>query len=204
MTKQELRNEINEITRIFLSAKYYELDLKYFNSIKYKHPLVYKTFYFFIERIYHSISVALILDLCKLFDKREKYSFIRLKNKINENYEKSELNIQVPKPDFVEIFNTLNSVEIENLLLKLKTTRDEYYAHFDRTRTDFGKIQINSGETSKLINVAENILKNIELKYFKIDVNFDLTIGELGHNIFDRLNEWEKYREQYGLLKKSK
>ncbi len=201
MTNLELRNEINEITRIFLSAKYYELDFKYFNSIKYKQPLVYRSFYFFIERIFHSISVAMILDLCKLFDKREKYSFIRLKNKMNENYEKSELNNKVPKPDFVEIFSALNTVEVEDILLKLKTTRDEYYAHFDRTRTDFSTIQINSGETSKLIYIAEDILKNIKLKYFKISVIFNLTIGELGHNIFNRLNEWEKYREQYGLLK---
>lgn len=204
MTKQELRNEINEITRIFLSAKYYELDFKYFNSVKYTQPLVYKTFSFFIERIYHSISVALILDLCKLFDKREKYSFIRLKNKMNENYEKQELNNLFPQHDFIEIFSKLNSVEIEKLLVKLKTTRDEFYAHFDRTRTEFGEIQMDSNETTKLISIAENILKNIELNYFGVSVDFNLTIGELGHNIFERLNEWEEYRGKYGILKKNR
>jgi len=201
MRKKELRIEINEIKRIFLSAKYYELDFKYINSIKYNQPVVYKTFYFFIERIFHSVSVALILDLCKLFDKREKYSFIKLKNKMNENYEKSELNDQIQKPELVEIFNTLNSDEIENLLIKLKTTRDQYYAHFDRTRTEFGEIQISSKETSRLISIAENILKSIEQKYFAVSVNFDLTISELGYNIFERLNEWEEYREKFGLLK---
>jgi len=201
MKIEDLRNEINEIERIFQSAKYYELDFKYINSIKYNQPIVYNTFYFLIERIYHSISVALILDLCKLFDKREKYSFIRLKNKMNENYEKSELNKQMPKSDFIDIFNTLNSSEIENLLIKLKTTRDEYYAHFDRTRTEFGEIQMNSKETSKLISIAENILNTIELKYFGVCVDFDLNKAELGHNIYERLNEWEEYREKFGLLK---
>lgn len=203
MKTEELRVELNEIERIFMSAKYYELDFKYIDSVKYKHPIVYQTFYFFIERIFHSVSVALILDLCKLFDEREKYCFIRLKNKMNCNYEKSELNNQVTKFGFNEIFKNINSCDIESLLLKLKTTRDEYYAHFDRTRTDFAKIQISSTESGKLIEIAESILKEIQLKYFGISVNYDLTIGELGHNIFDRLNEWEKYREQYGLLRKN-
>ncbi len=201
MKKSELRKELKEIGRIFQSAKYYELDFKYINSIKYNQPVVYRTFYFFIERSFHSVSVALILDLCKLFDKREKFSFIRLKNKMTENYEKSELNNLIPKSEFVNIFNALNSDEIENLLIKLKTTRDEYYAHFDRTRTEFGEIQMSSKETSKLISIAENILNTIELKYFGVCVDFDLNKAELGHNIYERLNEWEEYREKFGLLK---
>ncbi len=201
MTRQELREDLNEISRILLSAKYFELDFNYFNSVKYTQPLVYNAFYLLIERLYHSISVALILDLCKLFDKREKYSLVRLKNKMNENYEKSELNDQIIKSDFVDLFNTLDSDEIENLLIKLKTTRDKYYAHFDRKRTDFGEIQMNSKETSKLISIAESILKTIELNYFEKSVHFNLTIGELGHNIFERLNDWEEYRGKYGLLR---
>lgn len=202
MTKEELRFEIDEIERIFQSAKYYELDFIHVNSIKHNHPVVYNTFYFFIERIFHSISVALILDLCKLFDKREKFSLIRLRNKMDDNYEKSELINSLPKHDFLELFSELENKEIENLLVKLKTTRDEYYAHFDRTRTDFEKIKIFSKETTKLISIAEEILKSIELKYFETSIDFNLTIGELGHNIFERLSQWEQYRERYGLLKK--
>ncbi len=201
MNLSELRKEVDEITRIFQSAKYYELDFKYVNSVKYKFPTVYRTYYLFIERIFHSITVALILDLCKLFYKKEKFSFLRLKNKMNEEYEKSELSVLVTKIEFEQIFEPLNTESTQKLLNKLKTTRDEYYAHFDRTRTDFSKIQINSSETAELISIAENLLKIIELKYFKVSVDFNLPEGELGHNIFERLYEWEKYREKYGLLK---
>lgn len=202
MNRNDLRKEVDEITRIFLSAKYYELDFKYINSIKYNEPVVYRTFYFFTERMFHSISVALILDLCKLFDRREKFSLFRLRNKMADNYEKSELMKFLPKHDFTELFTELDNKDIENLLIKLKTTRDEYYAHFDRTRTDFEKIKIFGKETAKLISIAEEILKGIELKYFETSIDFNLTIGELGHNIFERLSQWEQYREQYGLLKK--
>ncbi|MBN1253085.1 MAG: hypothetical protein JXA16_13190 [Bacteroidales bacterium] len=200
MKRKELRIEINEITRIFLSAKYYELDFNYFHSIKFNFPSVLNAYYFLFNRIFHSISVALILDLCKLFDSREKFSLNKLRNKMLENYSKSELNESFSKTDFENLFKTIDSKEIEQILKKLKTTRDEYYAHFDRSRTDFNKITINSKETGKLIQIAEYILKTIELKFFNVSVDYKMTTGELGHNIFQRLDEWERYRNKYGLL----
>lgn len=202
MDLKELRVELIEIERVFLSAKYYELDFKYINSVKYETPIVYRTYYLFIERIFHSISIALIIDLCKLFDKREKYSLIRLRNKMLNNYEKSELIKFLPKNIFLELFLKLDNGDIENLLEKLKKTRDKYYAHLDRTRPNFEEIKIFGKETAKLISIAEGILKGIELRYFETSIDFNLTIGELGHNIFDRLKQWEQYQEKYGLLKK--
>jgi len=199
----ELRRELNETTKIFLSAKYYELDFKYIHTIKYTTPTVYKTFYLFIERIYHSVSVALILDISKLFDEREKFSFIKLRNKMLDNYEKSELCSYLPKDDIENLFSSVNNGNIDFVLKKMKDTRDKYYAHLDRTKPDFEKIQINSNETSMLISIAENLLKSLESKYFHTSINYDLNKSELGHNIFERLNEWEKYRAKYGYIKES-
>lgn len=202
MKREELRKEIDEITNIFLSAKYYERDFEYINSIKFIHPVVYSTFRLFIGRIFHSVSVIMVLQLSKLFDKEEKFSFIKLKNKILNGYENSELNSYLPLHDAESIFNSINSEEIETILIKLKKTRDKYYAHLDRTRPDFSDIVLRINDTGLLISTAEKILKTIELKYFGTDVDFDLTIGELGHNIFDRLDDWEEYREKYGLIQK--
>lgn len=203
MKIKELRIELDEITRIFLSAKYYELDFRYVHSIKQSLPVVYSTYYLFIERVFHSIAVALILDLSKLFDKREKFSFIKLRNKMRDNYKISDLNCNLPLNEFEILFNTVDTEEVNNLLKKLKDTRDKYYAHFDRTRPDFNEIQINSSETGMLISIAENLLKTIELKIFSVSVDYNLNKGELGHNIFERLNEWEKYRETYGYIRKN-
>jgi hypothetical protein len=63
--------------------------------------------------MFHSISVALILDLCKLFDRREKFSLFRLRNKMADNYEKSELMKFLPKHDFTELFTELDNKDIE-------------------------------------------------------------------------------------------
>lgn len=201
MNKKELRAEIDETTRIFRSAKYYFTDFKYVHSIKFKMPIVYQTFYFFIERVFHSICVSLILDLCKLFDKREKFSLEKLCNKILLSYSKSELNNFLLENEFNKLHKTLDPEKISFLLHKLKTTRDEYYAHFDRTRTNFESIQMSSSEFDELISIAEIFIKTIELKYFGISVDFESNKGELGHAVFERLNDWEEYREKYGTLK---
>jgi hypothetical protein len=201
MKIEELRKELDETTRIFLSAKYYELDFRYVHSVRTTFPIVYSTFYFFIERVFYAVTVALILDLSKLFDRREKFSLGKLCNKMLDNYEKSELNSHLTKSELETLFVFIEKGEIDNLLEKLKSTRDKYYAHLDRNRPSFSEIQINSSETGKLISIVENLLKTIELKYFGVSVDYGLTIGELGHNIFERLDEWEKYRETYGYIR---
>lgn len=200
MNKQQLREELDEIRRIFFSAKYHELDFRYFYEQRFEYPNVYFTFQFLIDRIFHSASVILIIDLCNLFGKSEKYSLLKLRNKLVENYSKSELSTYLSQKELEELFVKIETDEIKDLITKLKTTRDEYYAHFDRTRTDFNKIQINGKETTVLISLIETILKSLELHYFQTDVDFDMDKHEIGHNIFERLNEWELYRLKYGLL----
>lgn len=201
MNLSELRHELDEITRIFLSAKYYEQDFNYLGALKTKYPNVYKTYYFFFERIFHAITVAMILELNKLFDNREKYSFIKLKYKLTNNYKNSEIKEYLTKSEIDSIFSSLDNEDIENIMQKVKSTRDKYYAHFDRNRTSFNSIKMNSTVTTKLISIAENILQSLELKIFKKTVNYNLTKGELGYKIFDRLDDWEKYREKYGLIR---
>ncbi len=200
MNKDQLRGELDEIIRIFFTAKYHELDFNYFYDQRFEYPNVYQTFQFLIERISYSSQVILIIYLCKLFVKSEKFSLLRLRNRIIENYSKSELATYMHQKDLEELFLKIETDEIQGLILKLKTTRDEYYAHLDRTRTDFSKIQINSFETSELISLIETILKALQVNYFHSDIDFDMHKYEIGHNLFERLNEWELYRSKYGLL----
>jgi hypothetical protein len=200
MNIKELRKEVDDLGLIFKSVKYYELDFKYLNSIKYEYPIVYSTFFLFIERIFHSVCVILIINLCKLFDEREKTSLIRTRNRISNNYNKTNLKNFLSYANFEMLFERLNSKEIELIICKLRITRDEYYAHLDKKRTDFVTISISSNETEILVSIAEDVLKKLELYFFKIDVDYNLTINELGHNIFERLQEWEEYREKYGFI----
>lgn len=201
MTLPELRQEMNVINRLFLTTKYYFLDFKYIHSVKLEMPIVYKTFYFFLERLFHSTCVSLILELSKLFDNREKFSLEKLCNKIRNGYSKSDLSYYQSLSDFDEMCKAIDHDRISSLLQKLKLTRDEYYAHLDRTRTAFESIQMNSSELEELISIAENFINKIEFKYFGNSAAFDLNKGELGHTLFERLDEWERYREKYGLLR---
>jgi len=204
MNRNELESEISEIMKIFLPAKYYALDFQFIYQLKYNNPVVYRTYQYFFERIIHSISVSLILDLCILFNKKEKFSLDRLCNKIMQDYTKSELNTFLSLDDFSLLCRPLKADRINLIFNKIKNTRDEYYAHLDRTRTPFDLIKVNSKEINELISVAELFLKQLELTYFGKDVKFDLSDGELGYKFITHLDEWNKYREKYGLLQQPK
>jgi AbiU2 len=200
MDIEELRKEIEKLRPVFLAAKDGDLDFKYIFSIKDKLPVVYSTFYLFIERIYHATVVALIIDLSKLFYDQEKSSLKRLKNKMIENYQNNELRNHLTLEELKEIFAPLESSEVRTILDKMKSIRDKYYAHNDNIRPDFDEIRIFGADTGLLVSITENILHTIELKFFGYDFDYSLTRYELGHNIFERLNEWEIYREKYGCL----
>jgi hypothetical protein len=48
---------------------------------------------------------------------------------------------------------------------------------------------------------SEVILQTLNSKYFGIHVDYDLTDGELGYDIFRRVDEWEQYWMKHGFIK---
>lgn len=200
MNRNELETEISEIKKIFLPAKYFAIDFQFLYQLKYNNSVVYRTYQYFFERINHAVNVSLILDLCILFNKNEKFSLERLCNKIMQDYTQSELNTYLSLDDFSLLCRPLKADRINLIVNKLKSTRDEYYAHLDRTRTTFDLIKVNSKEIDELISVAEIFIKQVELTYFDKNVSFDISDGELGYKFVNHLEEWNNYREKYGLL----
>ena len=198
--KEELRIELNEITRIFMSAKYLSEDFVSIYKVGNEYPETYNNFHFFINRMWFAVTVNLILDLSKLFDTREKYSLGRLFNKMTQNYNKSEFNNSFPEKNFLELKESINDKGVIISLNKIKTLRDTYYAHLDRTRPNIKEISVNAVEIKVLINTAEKILQTLESGIFGIATGYDLSDAELGYDIFRRVDEWEKYYLEYGFL----
>lgn len=196
MNKKNLRKNLDELILIFLHVKYYELDFKYIHSVKNTLPELYHTYNLFIDRVYHSASVVMTLNLCKLFDEREKSGLVKFKNKLLQNYNRSELKDSMPLNELNVLFESLFSDDVLKIMKKIKDTRDKYYAHLDPTRMDFSEIRITSADTEILVSKAEFFIRTIELKYFDADKDFSLTINELGHNIFERLDFLENDRIQ--------
>lgn len=200
MNIDDLRYEVNIITKIFLSVKYYTDDFKYFNSTKYQIPLIYKSYHFFIERILHSISVSIIIDLSKLYNKSEAYSIPHLCNKLIENYSKQEYYKYIPLNSFCLLSDEINAICTSELMKKIIITRNKYYAHLDRNKPIIDLIKFNNSEIDDLLTKTEIFLKAIELNFFGVSQDYDLTKEELGHNIFEKLKDWEFYRKKFGLL----
>jgi len=191
MNKSELRKELDELVHIFLSAKLYYLDFKYLHLIKNTLPSIYSTYKTFIDRMYYASCVIIILNFNKLLSKRDKSGFWKFKNRLTDNYHNSEIKEYLSISEINILINDLYSEKIVSIISKIETTRDEYYAHFDKNRTDFDEIKINALETDLIISKSEIFLKNIELKYFDLDRDYSMTERELGCNLFEEL---EKYR----------
>lgn len=204
MTKNELREELDSIERIFSSTKYLSTDFTYFSEqeIMQKYPNIYAQYYFLLNRIWFSITVNLILNLSKLYDDSEKYSIKRLLNKIKSGFKNSELSLYITESELLSMFKLIDNERINQLKSKLKILRDKFYAHLDRTHSSFMSVYLTDTEIVELVENIENILIKFKSGFFNISVDFDLTIPELGHNILERLNERELYWEKYGIIKK--
>ena len=204
MNKEELRMELDVITTIFFSIKYLSTDFKYFSKqeVMLKYPNVYVDFEFLISRIWFSITVNLILNLSKLYDEAEKYSIIKLLNKMRYGYKKSELNSYLAEKELISFVNLFENERITFLKSKMKIIRDKYYAHLDRLHLNDKTINLNYAEIEELVENVENIIKIFELRYFNTTVDFELTAPELGYNVFDKLNEREMYWSKYGRIEK--
>ncbi len=204
MKLDELREEIDQRTLIFLSVKYNLQYFEYLHSTRFDFPIIYKTYRFFIDRMKYAVGFTLIIDLCKLFGKGkdDKFSFQKLYNKAIYGYNKSELNSKLPKKEFKFLFDDFNSKDVLIIFEKIKITRDVYYAHLDSEarRKEISNIGIKGNEMRILVEIAENFLKKMELIYWNTSQTYYLSEQELGLNIFEHLNERNRYIEQYGRL----
>lgn len=200
MDKKELKVEIEEIERIFMSAKYLSQDFVYLYKIRNEFPNTYNNFHFFIDRMRFAVTVNLILSLSKLYDRKEKYSFDKLFNKMQVGYKKTELNTLFPEEHFLELIQSFRNTNTASTLTRIKTLRDKFYAHLDRSRPNPVEININSEEINELVNKSEVILQTLNSKYFNTHVDYDLTDAELGYDIFRRVDEWEQYWMKHGFI----
>lgn len=200
MNKRELEYDLSEIIRIFTSAKFLSSDFKYLNSIESKHPIVYSTFYSLIDRLITSTSCHLVIELSKLLFERENFCLGKFLRKLVDRSKNENFQYKIKAYEFQNLLDQFNAATQSKVSHKVKAIRDEYYAHYDRNRTNFNNIKIKASEFDSLIYVLEIILKTLELRFYDKHVSYDLSQDEMGHKLFERLDQWEKYREKYGLL----
>jgi len=194
-----LKSDLEQATYLLVSSKLYVQDLEYIHNSKKHHPIVFNTYAWFFLRTYHAIAHILIIDLYKLFGDKESYSLVKFGRRLQESTD-AEVKKRICKNRLNELNQVLFKKDIMDDLKKIELTRNKYFAHLDRKRPRFDEIRISSEQIRSFLGVAEYYIKTIRHWFGMPDASFENTISELGHRFFERLSEWEQYREKYGLL----
>ncbi len=194
-----LKSDLEQATYLLVSSKLFVEDLEYIHNSKKQHPVAFNTYAWFFLRTYHAIVHILIIDLYKLFGDKEAYSLIKFGRRLQESTD-AELKKRICKTRLHELNQVLVEKDITYELKKVERTRNKYYAHLDRKRPSFDEIRISSEQIRSFLRVAEYYIQAIRHWFGMPDASFENTKSELGHRFFERLSEWEQYREKYGLL----
>lgn len=201
MTLEKLKKFLRETSNLLFSSKIYLEDFEYIHSWRKRDEKLFFTYGYFWSRIYHSIGLILVIDICKLFLEREENSLRKILTKLLALPLDSDINYFLDRGRITALNEKLLTEEVNCLLKKINTTRDKYYAHIDQSRSPFEEISVTGKEFRKLLAVAEEIIREINISIEGKDISFESTKGELGHRIFERLEEWENYREKHGRIK---
>lgn len=165
---------------------------------------------FFRNYRYQSIFIS-IIQLSKLLNKDERFSFISVTNGITDKHYKKEINLRLIENrkfiygnayrDISEIIADVkiirNEIELKTLLIeKLIGLRDKVYAHTDYKQPPWITIQ----EIIELRDMVNKYFKLLHNKLYAIDVDikntYDWNINGIIKSLSDELsNKLRKYDE---------
>lgn len=202
MTLEKIKSDFKETKFIFIACKQFVEDIEYLHFWKRKNPQLYFTYAYFFPRMYHAIGFFLVIEITKLFSEHESYSLRTFGKRLSQLHNPLDKYFIFDRAQLDHINNALNDTTLDDLLLKIKTTRDKYFAHIDVNRPDFEEIKVSAHEIKNVLIIAENYILMVSQLLGEPTDSFMNTHSELGHLVFERLNQYEQYREIYGQLPK--
>ena len=168
-------------------------DIKYFDELKAKRQSIVLNTYRFLWRAHYGIYMAMVLYYNKLFIRDEDPSLMKLLNEAVCHYKGLKW---LRKPDLEQLniyLESLNECEASSLIQSLKTARDTYYAHFDKSRPS--KIPIESDDLDKYLAIAQEIVNYLSLHYENKQYPFIFSYADVGHHIIDNLFKYHQIKK---------
>lgn len=164
MKKEELRNEIDVITSIYLDAKHNFGYCYYLYKPKTSNETEYLLTDQDLQFIRNSLWRLTIIDLSKLFSKgkNDKFNLKRFINKLKRNNYFGDMNIDEIKVSGWES-KISNEAPLIESILKL---RDKVYAHTDSNVNLCHNIIIYFTQVEELFKLTENIISEINSTVF--------------------------------------
>lgn len=167
--KEEIRNNIFEIWKISTNAKRYLAYTSYLHMPDTKEELEYLRKSRDFQFIAHSLWRNAVIELSKLFNdskKRDKFNIFHFIKKLEKNGHFRIFKIDQAKIDFW--YNSIE--ENRNTIILINKLRDKVYAHTDGPVNKIGLETPTFKQTEKLIDIIENVIKEIYFNIFESEV----------------------------------
>lgn len=185
------------IDKIFFPLKNAVIDFEYLHKINSGENSYYLSkYYYSFSRLQFYTGVFIIIYINKLLNKNEDCSLTCLLEAMKEKHKDSKWKDRILIKDINGYFKKLRSNDTKILFKKVLTTRHKFYAHLDKdnVKIDFDKIKIGLKEMKVFVDIAESIIRDLNLKISDSDVTFDISKGELGNAYIEELNELTKLK----------
>jgi hypothetical protein len=201
-TEQELNIELKNLKDIYINVRILHDDCKYLSNPKTEQENEIKRGYIIFQSIIFSMWRLTIIELCKLFGKpNDDYQIESFLKNILEDFEILDYKDKIEKDRIVDWLNTIsNNVDLKNLIKKIQTLRDKYFAHSDRNRVkSIHEFTLTKIEFDQLFSFIENILKYFESNIYGRSISFDISnVGNASNILNDLVDykklKWEKHR----------
>lgn len=187
----ELRESASECLKIFIVAKesYQYCHYLHFPSSEQEVEYLNKSRHFSYFR--HILWRNTVIEICKLLSKGDKYSIIRLINKLKSNGEYSQAEFSTTKVEEWEVFLNANEAD----LAQLRAMRDSIYSHTDSSDKRKGIDGVTFDGYKKFLEFIEQVLISIYGDVFDSALDTDTPIFDRSDfNIIKILAEEKRNR----------
>jgi hypothetical protein len=163
----ELKEEIEKMISIYFSAKSSFNDNLYLLNPDTTEEKVVAYHDLFIKRARYALGVLSILEISKLFGgNNDAFSFNKFLNKLKINYNNSEWKDKLSLELILEWNKELDEQSMKDCISKVKSLRNQYFAHSDRNPENFENLIMKSEEMIRLLKFCETVLLKISVDIF--------------------------------------
>ena len=158
----------------------------------------------FFRAVNYSFELALIIELCKLFQKNnstQKYNINKFVNILINNYRSLKYNDKLSIKTIKKWSDRLNCDETNSIRNYVVGLRDEFYAHTDNIDKYFQhQININFSKVEYLLCIIKDILIDIYSYVYESDLMLDKNSILDFESIIKAILERNKYLEKFSDL----
>lgn len=187
----DINKDFETIKNIVLTITLLFADIKYFKTGIDKERKIISE-YKFLWRIYNSLYINMILDFHKLFNDDESYSFNRLFNKLENNFKRIKWADKPSKSLITSMKTELVKIKSSEVTDKIKTARDQFYAHLDNKRPP--NISILLDDLERLLTISQRFINNIRGALDNTHQSFDFGETDIGHYMISDLYKYNLIR----------